>query len=506
MPLFFPRDLDLAMKVGPSGALTVIAVLALGLAGCQSLAPAPDLTDSFGGVAEQASPPTAQPANAAPIPGEMVDYSAQTGDTLVAVASHFNTTVDEILAVNPDIPAEVSTLPPGYPLRIPAYFLPLTTSSFRILPDSEVVNGPSAVAFDLRLEVMRRPGFLAGVTDYAYGRERPGWEVVEVVARNYSLHPRLLLALLEFRSGALTNPFPRAADRAYPLGYRNELHRGLYRQLLWAAERLNDGYYGWRIGELKEFETADGLLARPDPWQNAGTVAVQYLMAGLFDLDSFEMAVSEGGFNETYRGLWGDPFEYELMHIPADLQQPELALPFLPNRIWDFSGGPHPTWGDSLPWGALDFAPPAMEGGCAFSSEWIASPADGFITRSGSATIVLDLDGDRDERTGWILMFFHVGKEDRIPAGTEVSLGDPLGHPSCEGGRSTGTHFHVARRYNGEWLPAGGPLPFVLDGWVADSGSNAYEGTLRKGSRVIEACTCSTRENRVVYELPSSEP
>ncbi len=29
-------------------------------------------------------------------PGELVDYIAQTGDTLTSLASHFNTTVDEI--------------------------------------------------------------------------------------------------------------------------------------------------------------------------------------------------------------------------------------------------------------------------------------------------------------------------------------------------------------------------------------------------------------------------
>ena len=37
-------------------------------------------------------------------PGELVDYTAQTGDTLPALAARFNTTVDEILEANPQIP------------------------------------------------------------------------------------------------------------------------------------------------------------------------------------------------------------------------------------------------------------------------------------------------------------------------------------------------------------------------------------------------------------------
>ena len=43
-----------------------------------------------------------------------------------------------------------------------------------------------------------------------------------------------------------------------------------------------------------------------------------------------------------------------------------------------------------------------------------------------------------------------------------VETDDRIGHASCEGGVSTGTHLHFARKYNGEWVLADGPLPFVL--------------------------------------------
>jgi hypothetical protein len=387
-------------------------------------------------------------------------------------------------------------------MRVPAYYVPLTGSPFQILPDSEVVNGPSAIGFDIRREIQRRPGFLAGMSDYAYRRERPAWEVVEVVAQNYSIHPRLLLALLEHQTQALTKPFPEGDEATYPLGLKNPRYRGLFRQLLWAAEQLNDGYYGWRAGTLEEIELADGLLVRPDPWQNAGTVGLHFMFAGLFGKGEYDRAVGPGGFVQTYRSLWGDPFGGQVELIPPNLAQPNLALPFVPDRIWDFTGGPHYSWGTSLPLGALDFAPPALESGCAVSYEWIAAPADGVITRSGEAVVALDLDGDGEERTGWVLFFYHVGTEGRIGPGVRVQQGDLLGHPSCEGGRSTGTHFHIARRYNGEWIPAGGPVPFVLDGWVVAYGESPYQGTLTKGSKVVPACTCSTVKNRILYELP----
>lgn len=448
-------------------------------------------------------PATPLPTRTAHPPGELVDYRAQSGDTLPAIAAHFNTSVDAILSANPGIAATVTTLPPDYPLQVPAYFLPMTGSPFQILPDSEVVNGPSAAEFDIRSEITRRAGFISGMTDYAYRIDRPAWEVVRVVAANYSLHPRLLLTLLEYGSGALSSPFP-AEERAasYPLGLDDPRYRGLFRQLLWVSERLNDGYYGWRDGSLREFETADGRLYRPDAWQNAGSVAVQYALAGLLGGQDLARALGPEGFAAAYRALWGDPFERAFELIPGNLQQPELALPFEPDRIWDFTGGPHSTWGTSLPMGALDFAPPAVQGGCIPSAEWAAAPAAGVIARSGESAVVLDLDGDGDERTGWNLFFFHIAEQGRIAAGQRVERGTPLGHPSCEGGRSTGTHFHIARRFNGEWLPAGGIIPFTLDGWVAAATGEPYAGTMTKGSLVVSACTCSTRENRILYHLP----
>ena len=181
-----------------------------------------------------------------------------------------------------------------------------------------------------------------------------------------------------------------------------------------------------------------------------------------------------------------------------------MILPFLPGHVWDYTAGPHYSWGTCLPYGAVDFAPPAVEGGCADSEEWIAAPAEGVIVRSEDAKVLLDLDGDGDERTGWILFFFHVATKDRIAEGTYVQIGDQLGHPSCEGGRSTGTHFHIARRYNGEWIPAGEPLPFVLDGWVVEYGDEPYLGFMRKGSKVVEACTCTTSANRILYDFPGN--
>ncbi|NIS78801.1 MAG: LysM peptidoglycan-binding domain-containing protein [Anaerolineales bacterium] len=480
------------------GSLALAAVL---ISAC-----APTLTDSTP-VPVIHSPtveagPTPLPDRTRHPPGELFEYSAQSGDTLPALAAHFNTSVEEILAANPDLPGSVTTLPPGYPMLIPMYYVPLLGSPFHILPDSEVIYGPSASEFDFSKEIRQRPGFLAGLSDFAYQKQRPAWEVVEVIARNYSVNPRLLLALMEYQTQALSQPFPAGDEDIYVLDVRESRYTGLFWQLIWAGERINDGYYGWRAGTLQEFELKDGLLVRPDPWLNAGTAAIQFVFAGLYGKEGFDHAVSPEGFFQTYTQLWGDPFDQAIELIPTNLQQPEMTLPFLPNRIWDFTAGPHFSWGKALPLGALDFGPPAEESGCVPSMEWIAAPTAGLIVRSGEAIVVLDLDGDGDERTGWALFFFHVATQDRIEEGMQVLPGEPLGHPSCEGGRATGTHFHLARRYNGEWIPAAGVIPFILEGWVTAYGDEPYQGTLTKGSKVVPASEVSTFENRILYELP----
>jgi hypothetical protein len=107
------------------------------------------------------------------------------------------------------------------------------------------------------------------------------------------------------------------------------------------------------------------------------------------------------------------------------------------------------------------------------------------------------LDGDGFEGTGWVVLYMHVAVDDRVGEGKYVQSGDRIGHPSCEGGISNGTHVHLARRYNGEWIPADGILPFVMDGWVSAGEGTEYDGTMTRGDVVLEACGCRAAGNQI---------
>lgn len=420
-------------------------------------------------------------------PATLVDYTVQAGDSVAVLAAHFNTTTAEIYEANPLIDPKASTLSPGLEIKVPIYYKALWGSQFQIIPDSLFVNGPAQIGFDTSDFVDAQPGWLKSYSALSGGETRRGGDLIDYVAQNASISPRVLLALVEYQAGALSQPTLDEDKAAYPLGYRDQFHQGLYLQLVWAANTLNNGYYGWRNGRLESYSLADGDMVVIDPWQNAASVGLQYYYAQLFARTQYDQAIFDDGFYAVYSRYFGDPWAEVTAHIPGNLTQPDLALPFATGKSWAYSGGPHTAWGSGEPLAAIDFAPPSVVGGCSYSSDYVVAMADGQIVRSGSAIAMLDLDMDGDERTGWVIFYLHLGTNEMVRPGVLVKQGDPIGHPSCEGGSATGTHVHIARKYNGEWIDADSAVPFNLEGWIAHNGSEAYQGTLKRFGKVVTA-------------------
>jgi hypothetical protein len=248
----------------------------------------------------------------------------------------------------------------------------------------------------------------------------------------------------------------------------------------------------------------DGQIVRLAPELNAGTVGLMHAFAKLYDFDEWAYRLyGDNNFFTLFETMFGSPWiraQAVEPLIPADTVQPEMILPFDIGRLWAFSGGPHAAWSAADVWAALDFAPASAESGCHESNAWVVASMPGLIVRSGNGVVVIDMDGDGYEQTGWTLLYLHIATKDRIEEGTWVEVGDRLGHPSCEGGRATGTHVHMARRYNGEWVPADGPLPFTLSGWVARAANIAYEGWLIRDGEYIYANTAGTIETQITRE------
>ncbi len=439
--------------------------------------------------------PTASEINTAPIL-----YYTQAADTLPVVAVRFGVHPQEISSPDP-IP-EGALLPPNQLLIIPRRQMN-TTSSQRLLPDSEVVDSPSTIDFDVAAFAKEAGGYLSTHSDWLQStKTTTGADVIERVALENSINPRLLVALLEYQSNWVYGQPLTQTQIDYPLGVVDPHFKGLYHQLVWAVNHLSVGYYSWREGRLIELQFSDGITARLAPDMNAGSVALEYYFSKIYDGEHWLQALDmETGFPALYERMYGNPWvraqSVEPLYPPG-LTQPPLILPFEVNRLWSFSGGPHGAWEHDGSYAALDFAPAASEPGCIKSNAWVVSSASGLVVRSGNGLVVLDLDGDGHEQTGWVLIHLHVSTEGRAPVGTWVDKGDRLGHPSCEGGMATGTHVHIARKYNGEWIAADGPMPFELSLWIAHAGEAAYKGTLTRGDQVVTACTCGSRSTNII--------
>lgn len=418
-------------------------------------------------------------------------YTVQPGDTLAIIAASVGTSVDALQSVN-DI-ENPNLLEVGQVLFIPDANGEVPTGpSYKIIPDSELVYSPAAADFDIAAYMKLKNGFIRAYSDEVGNELLSGVEMISQASEDYSINPRLLIALLEYRGGWLEQSNPTEFAQEYPLGLQAAGRDGLWRQLLDASNALSAGYYGWKYRGLRTLTFADGRSIVIDPSLNAGTVGVQYFLSRGSTLEQWLVDVSEGGFFQTYLTLFGDPFVKAIEPlIPPNLSQPEITFPFAAGETWYYTGGPHGGYNSGSAWASIDFAPPAPpdsviaeQGFCYTSPFWTTAVAPGVIARSGRGFVVLDLDLDGNEYTGWTIVYLHIkDDEDLIAAGTRVETGDRLGHPSCDGGFSSATHLHIGRRYNGEWIPVDcfdcrvPHAELVMSGWTVRGYENAeYQG------------------------------
>ncbi|MGD0174943.1 MAG: LysM peptidoglycan-binding domain-containing protein [Anaerolineales bacterium] len=422
-------------------------------------------------------------------------YVVQPGDTIGSIAARFGVSPESIIQLNQL--SNPSALEVGQILMIPVPESEKPGPNFKIIPDSELVYGPAANGFDPAEFLKGKQGYLQNYREVVNDRERTGPELILFTAEQYSVNPRILMAVLEYAAGWISNSSPSAEKQTYPFipisGKEN-----LYKQLAWAADQLNYGYYHWKTGGTDYWTLSDQSIVRVGSGINAGTAGVQYLMAQIYGREDWLAAVSESGVFATYSSMFGYPFLWSIDPVvPPDLVQPPLMLPFEEGVHWYFTGGPHGGWASGSAWAAIDFAPTGIALGCVPSDDWVVASAPGLVVHSDEGAVVEDLDSDGNEHSGWTILYMHIETRDRVPLGTHLKLADHIGHPSCEGGFANGTHTHLARRFNGEWIAADGPIPFVLSGWVASGTGTEYDGYLTKGDQTIEACDCGAPANEI---------
>src|ERR1041385_646072 len=156
----------------------VTVILVIFLSACAPQAPTSSIQNMITPMAPTAIP---APTSGRPhySPGQLVDYTAQDGDTLIALAARFNTTIEQILQANPVIPKDATTMPPGFPMKIPIYYVPLWGTAFQSIPDQAFVDGPAQIGFSTTAFVASTNGWLKNYRAYAGDANRSGAELVD---------------------------------------------------------------------------------------------------------------------------------------------------------------------------------------------------------------------------------------------------------------------------------------------------------------------------------------
>ena len=454
-------------------------------------------------IQQQATSPIVSSTKEKYIPSQFDTYKTWNGDTLPIISRRFNINYELLQKANPNL-HKTDHLKKNVIVILPEISINTNPKPFLIIPDSEAIYGPGQLNLNIEEEVKKySQGWLWQIEA---GNEYllPGWQIVHNIAMEYSVNPRILLALIEYQSGLISGTTTTNSIIQYPLNVQEWKFAKLPNQLMWAAEQLNNGYYGWRHGRLKELKLAENEIYQLHPHLNAGTVAIYSFFSSLYSEPLFKKAIGPDGFSATYKQLFGDPFQYQIDIIQPGLSQPTIDLPFEPGVIWNYTGGPHNAWRDSGPWAAIDFAPQLAEPGCTESNDWIIAPADGIITRMGTGVVAQNLDNDGSELTGWTLIYAHLLPEKyKLRVGKIIQKGERLGRPSCEGElETTGTHLHFARKYNGEWIPADGPPIFQLDKWHVIGEHRPYRGKLLNSETGISLVACACVNNNQISTTP----
>ena len=227
-------------------------------------------------------------------PASSDTYIVQAGDTVGGIAERYSVSIEAIVLannlINPD------SLEVGQSLFIPSVSPQMPGPAYKLVPDSELVFGPNCAALGYCRIYRKQSGISSAIHTGCKWRAMNAAQIIERIARDYSICPRLLLALLEYGSGWVTNPTPDAALGETPFGFIDGWYVGLYRQLAWAAIQLNNGFYRWQENRATKWVLADGSVVPIDPTINAGTAGVQNFFAQIDDYQELDTRCLAGRY------------------------------------------------------------------------------------------------------------------------------------------------------------------------------------------------------------------
>jgi murein DD-endopeptidase MepM/ murein hydrolase activator NlpD len=350
----------------------------------------------------------------------------------------------------------------------PAAPIPATLFDDRRFTYEPGFYSPQIQAF---LETQAGP--LKGLS-FVIGERRHSFAEVLVGQTSYfSVNPKVILALIELQSGALSTASPSSDQLGWAVGYHGENgnRRGLTAQVRWAVKQL---FYARRdYAQGAPLAYADGSSAPAPPGLSMSEYAIAYALAPTTSPAQLPSRLS--AFLDTYTRLFGDPRRPpEGWPAPAE---PFLSWPLeqlVPVTSFFDHGGPFLSrnFGDGVVtyWGRREvdiaFAYNGHDGWdyAAAPPDMALAAADGDVVFAGNAddgcaTRAVILDHGNGYRT----LYWHLARVG-VELGEHVPRGQPVGMVG-ESGCVTGPHLHFGVQYLGRNTDPYGWCAGVPDPW-----------------------------------------
>jgi LasA protease len=355
---------------------------------------------------------------------------------------------------------------------VPASSVMQLADTSDMLSDGQFVYGPNVGSFDIAtyLESVGSP-----LLPYA--------DVLEDWCRYASVNPRVVLTLIQLRSG-LVRPGADAQNVERLIGYGEGSFEAEVRRLTTElALNFYDHLYkhGGRSGKpaspagSRTLLLADGQAVNWPASSSSGTYALAGTVASLATSQEFVQFVSPfdaRGFMSVYASLFAPDNPLDQSNRIVSSSAPPgnlLQFPFPVNQTWQFNG--MHNWNGSgiyygRPYSSIDFMTSANNCSAPPSNDWAVAAAGGKLSypNSGKSCWM-----QIDHGSGWTTSYYHL--RNTVSAGS-VSRNDKVGTIGCEtciGGGADWPHVHFSLLYNGSYFDLDN---VELTGWTMHPGSN----------------------------------
>ena len=340
----------------------------------------------------------------------------------------------------------------------------LVIPSGYFFPYEEVVQAEEIISADSSIEnelLIYTPEEMLSfnIEDYLLHNAPHLVEYAEIISHwcGYSsISPKIIIALIEYQTGLISNAQPDPNDMEKPLSSLSD-RTGFSMQVKDVAAQLADAYYSWH--------------------KNQQALDQNILQNFLDEKSNVQLKAQQQGFRNLYYQLFPESSESGKKQLQAPTvgaTPPDnlLQLPYPVGESWNYGGSHTNNGSGDYPQSSLDFNGGSWNWGADTSDLWVVAAHGGQVVVHSSCNVeVIGSDG-------WSTTYYHL---DNVVVETNqtVTRNTPLANYAdnkaqaiCQGGSSSGPHVHFSLKYDGSYEHLDG---VKLSGFSVHTGRDSYD-------------------------------